>query len=208
MTNSTLASLNLEWDELVRATGAPPLSWQAFDALRGVDDLDQLLQRVRERPDDTLTALLTRGGDGDRLAWRVVFQAMLPKAVRLSRGSEERLTEAVSELWVAIAEYPLARRPRSIAANLAWTLQRRLSPPPAVAMLPTSPGPDADDTLSQARALGLIDAEHHRTLWLVYILGLTSAAAAAELGISADLVRYRCSRSVRRLAGHADLLAA
>ncbi len=208
MRSSTLVSLNFEWDELVQTAGAPPLAWQAFDALRGVGDLDQLLLRIRQHPDATLAALLTLGADGDRLAWRVVFQAMLPKAVRLSRGSEDRFAEAVSELWVAIAEYPLARRPRSIAANLAWTLQRRLSPPPTVAMVPASPGPDADHTLSEARALGLIDAEHHRTLWLVYVLGLTSAAAAQELGISAELVRYRCSRSVRRLAGRADLLAA
>lgn len=208
MTSSTLVSLNFEWDELVRTTGAPPLSWRGFEALRGADDLDQLLQSIRQRPDATLAALLTLGADGDRLAWRVVLQAMLPKAVRLSRGAEDRLTEAVSELWVAIAEYPLARRPRSIAANLAWTLQRRLSPPPVVAMMPACGDPDADQTLARARALGLIDAEHHRTLWLIYVLGLTSAAAAAELGISAELVRYRCSRSVRRLAGQADLLAA
>ena len=206
--SSTLVSLNFEWSELVHSVGAPPQTWQAFDALRGAGDLDQLLERARQRPDAIFTALLTLGADGDRLAWRVVFQAMLPKAVRLSRGSEDRLTEAVSELWVAIAEYPLARRPRSIAANLAWTLQRRLSPPPVVVMPTPSPGPDADHTLSQARALGLLDAEHHRTLWLVYVLGLTSAAAAAQLGISAELVRYRCSRSVRRLAGQAELLAA
>jgi DNA-directed RNA polymerase specialized sigma24 family protein len=208
VTSSTLVSLNFEWSELVHRVGVPPQTWQSFDALRGVADLDQLLERAGQRPDDTFAALLALGAGGDRLAWRVVFQAMLPKAVRLSRGSEERLAEAVSELWVAIAEYPLARRPRSIAANLAWTLQRQLSPPPVVGMPMASPGPDADHTLQHARALGLLDAEHHRTLWLVYILGLTSAAAAAELGISAELVRYRCSRSVRRLAGQAELLAA
>lgn len=205
--SATLVSLNSEWAELVR-DAPPPATWQEHDPLRGISSLDEVLERVRCEPDATLSALLSLGAGGDQLAWRAVFQAMLPKAVRLSRGREDRLTEAVSELWVAIADYPLARRPRSIAANLSWTLQRALAPTPVTLMVPTSPGPDADQTLGQARALGLIDAVHHQTLWLVYVAGMTSAAAAEELGISAELVRYRCSRSVRRLAGQAELLAA
>jgi DNA-directed RNA polymerase specialized sigma24 family protein len=139
---------------------------------------------------------------------------MLGKAVLLSAGSDERFAEAVSELWVAIAEYPLARRPRSIAANLAWRLRRRLATgagiavsPPVVSSEPTAE-PDAANTLAQARSLGLLDDRDHHTLWLVYVAGLSSARAGAELGISPELVRYRCSRSLRRLAAKAELLAA
>jgi DNA-directed RNA polymerase specialized sigma24 family protein len=205
--SATLASLNSEWAELGQA-GPPPDRWQGIDALSGIECLDGVLERIRQQPDAALGALLALGAGGDALAWRAAFQAMLPKAVRLSRGREDRLTEAVSELWLAIAEYPLARRPRSIAANLAWTVQRALAPAPVALMMPAVPGPDADDTLGQARALGLIDAVHHETLWLVYVVGLNSAAAAKKLGISPELVRYRCSRSVRRLAGRAELLAA
>lgn len=205
--SATLASLNSEWAELVQAS-PPPATWQERDPLQGIRSLDEVLEQIRQAPDATLSVLLDLGARGDQLAWRAVFQAMLPKAVRLSHGREDRLTEAVSELWVAIADYPLARRPRSIAANLSWTLQRALTPKPEALMVPTSPGPDADQTLGRARALGLIDAIHHQTLWLVYVAGMTSAAAADELGISAELVRYRCSRSVRRLAGQAELLAA
>jgi DNA-directed RNA polymerase specialized sigma24 family protein len=200
--------LNSEWIELERTSSTALRRWRDVVALCGARSLADVIEQIARRPDDTLAALLTLGAQGDRLAWRVVFQAMLPKAVRLSRGREDRLTEAVSELWVLIAEYPLNRRPRSIAANLAWSLQRRMTPSSLPTMMPIAAEPDADQTLSQARALGLIDAEHHRTLWLVYVEGLTSAAAGERLGISAELVRYRCSRSVRRLAGHAELLAA
>jgi DNA-directed RNA polymerase specialized sigma24 family protein len=206
--SAILVSLNSEWGELARTSDAQVARWRSADALRGAESLDQVLQRVRQAPDATLAVLLTLGASGDRLAWRVVLQAMLPKAVRLSAGREDRLMEAVSELWLAIAEYPLARRPHSIAANLAWTLHRRLAPTQTFLAQSVPVDVTADDTLAHARSLGLIDDEHHRVLWLVYVAGLTSAAAGRELGISAELVRYRCSRSVRRLAGQAELLAA
>ncbi len=209
MTNSTLLSLNSEWAELVAGTDAAVSGWaQCCPELAGAANLDQVLALAWSAPDAVLGALLRLGADGDTLARRAVLQAMLGKAVRLSGGRDERLAEAVSELWVAIAEYPLGRRPRSIAVNLAWTLHRRLARPKTVAAPIESAGPTAEGTLAQAHALGLIDDRAHRTLWLVYVAGLTSAKAAVELGTTPELVRYRCSRSLRRLASQAELLAA
>ena len=51
---------------------------------------------------------------------------MLGMVVRLCAGRPALLPEAISELWLAIVDYPLERRPRAIAANLAWTVRRAL----------------------------------------------------------------------------------
>lgn len=206
-----LAELNAEWRELVPASPATVAAWAtARPQLRPARDLDDLLDVIRRRPDEALAALLWIGRGGEPLAWRVVLQAMLGKTVLLCRARPDRFDEAVSELWLAIADYPLDRRPRSIAANLGWTLRRWLgeaSRSPELQPCVHDPGATAADTLATARTLKLIDAETHRTLWLVYVAGLTSARAAVELGTTAELVRYRCSRSLRRLAGHAVLLS-
>ncbi len=209
MSCSTVTALNAEWAELTRDTRPTVAGWrQRCTALTGADDLDDVLTGVRRAPDQVLASLLSWGAAGDRLAWRVVLQAMLGKAVLVGAGSDDRVAEAVSELWVVIAEYPLQRRPRSIAANLSWMLRRRLAPTPLVAPEPEVVEPGAGATLAHARRLGLLEAAEHELLWLVYVEGLTSASAAQALGVSAELVRYRCSRTLRRLADHASLLAA
>lgn len=209
---ATLTELNAEWTDLVAASSPTVAEWtRRHPSLRPARDLQQLLDAIRARPDAAMSALLTLGREGDPLAWRVVLQAMLGRVVVLCRARPDRFDETVSELWLAIAEYPLARRPRSIAANLSWTIRRTVtdpSPAPAPQASSVEPDTSAEETLSTARRLRLIDAETHRTLWLVYVAGLTSARAAAVLGITAELVRYRCSRSLRRLAGHAELLSA
>jgi DNA-directed RNA polymerase specialized sigma24 family protein len=139
-----------------------------------------------------------------------VLQAMLGMVVRSCAGRSELLPEAISELWLAIAEYPLERRPRAIAANLAWAVRRsvRCAPPPPPLPAPEPTGPDAADVLAQARQLRLIDELTHRTLWSVYVAGLTSQQAAVVLGTTAGAVRWRCSTALRRLARQAVLLAA
>lgn len=209
MTSAVLTRLNAEWQRLCRDCAPRVVTWTCESPpLQGCADLTDVLARLRADPDAVLTVLLRLGRRGDELAWRTVMQAMLGKAVCLSGGDDDRLAEAVSELWLLIAEYPLDRRPRSIAANLAWGLQRRLAPRP-VELLPSAPPRrEADETLREARSLGLLDEVSHRTLWLVYVQGLSSADAAGALGISPELVRYRCSRSLRRLSKQAELLAA
>jgi DNA-directed RNA polymerase specialized sigma24 family protein len=208
---ATLADLNAEWGVLVRSSDATVAAWAGrFSALDPAPDLAGLLDAIRDRPDAAMAALLAIGREGEPLAWRVVLQAMLGTVVLACRRRPDRFDEAVSELWLAIAEYPLERRPRSIATNLTWTLRRRLAEPALapVALPPVPQDASAEATLTTARRLRLIDADTHRTLWLVYVAGLTSARAAEELGTTPELVRYRCSRSLRRLARHADLLSA
>lgn len=208
----TLADLNAEWADLVPSTSATVAGWaRRRPALQPAESLDGLLEVIRQRPDAAMGALIAIGREGEPLAWRVVLQAMLGGLTGLCRRRPDRFDEAVSELWLAIAEYPLERRPRSIAANLHWTIRRWLAAPASDPLAPPSvpeQETSAEAALGAARSLRLIDAETHRTLWLVYVAGLTSARAAAELGTTPELVRYRCSRTLRRLARHADLLTA
>ncbi len=208
-----LAALNAEWHLICTR----PALWACGEPdLAGASSLAGVLALVRHRPDPVLAALLRIGAGGEPDAHRIVLQTMLGKLVLLCAGRPDLLPEAVSELWLAIVEYPLARRPRAIASNLAWTVHRRLPrplphhgwPEPEPAAPPPPETVDAASTLDQARALGLIDEPTHRTLWTVYVAGRTSAQAAADLGTTPELVRWRCSRALKRLASRAELLDA
>lgn len=205
-----LEALNTEWRALLSGPSGQPAEWTTTEpALAGAHDLDELLDLIRRSPDDVLAALLRLGSGGHPLAHRVVLQTMLGMVVRLCAGRPALVPEALSELWLAIVEYPLDRRPRAIAANLAWTVRRAVNAVPPPAPPPAEPyGPDAASVLADARSLGLIDEVTHRTLWTVYVAGLTSQQAAAVLGSTAGAVRWRCSSALRRLAGEARLLAA
>ncbi|HEY3548289.1 MAG TPA: hypothetical protein VGK17_19625 [Propionicimonas sp.] len=208
--NPALKALNSEWQALLATSTGQLADWTMTEpALLGADDLDGVLDLIRQHPDDVLGALLRLGSRGQPLAHRVVLQTMLGMVVRLCTGRPELLPEAISELWLAIADYPFERRPRAIAANLAWTVRRSLHTAPRPAPPPLEPHePDAASVLADARRLLLIDDVTHRTLWTVYVAGLTSQQAADVLGTTAGAVRWRCSRALRRLAGRARLLAA
>jgi hypothetical protein len=205
-----LDALNSEWQGLLPRSSRQLAEWTRNEpALTGADDLDGLLDLIRRHPDDVLAALLRLGATGHPLAHRVVLQTMLGMVVRCCAGRPALLPEAISELWLAIVDYPLERRPRAIAANLAWTVRRALhavqppAPPP-----PEPDEPDATSVLADARRLGLIDEVTHRTLWTVYVAGLSSQQAADALGTTAATVRWRCSTALRRLSREARLLAA
>jgi DNA-directed RNA polymerase specialized sigma24 family protein len=206
-----LAALNREWHELA---SRPVPDWGRTEPVLGVRDLAAVLGLIRECPDEVLAALLRLGRAGDPLAYRIVLQTMLGKLVRLCARRPPLLPEAISEMWLAIAEYPLDRRPRAIAANLAWTVHRRLPRPlpgrPVAERDSAEAAPEGSATavLTQARRLGLIDERTHRTLWTVYVAGLSSTQAATALGGTPESVRWRCSWALRRLASHADQLAA
>ncbi len=207
---AALDALNNEWKVLVSGSAGQLAEWTiAEPVLAGADDLAGLLCLIRQHPDEVLAALLRLGSAGHPLAHRVVLQTMLGMVVRLCAGRPPLLPEAISELWLAIVEYPLDRRQRAIAANLAWTVRRALRVAPSPAPPPQEPGsPDAASVLADARRLGLIDEVTHRTLWTVYVAGLSSQQAADVLGTTAATIRWRCSTALRRLAGRACLLAA
>jgi hypothetical protein len=106
-------------------------------ALRGLVDVDGLQAVVQllhstdvsaSSRDQLLVGLLEQAQDGDRLAGRVVLQAMLPAAVRLAQAitsrpdvlgdRDEACAVVLATLWQVIATYPVARRQDRVAANL------------------------------------------------------------------------------------------
>ncbi len=193
----TLRRLDAEWNCLSEAAG-----------------LVGSLAAVRNDPDAALLALLRRHAAGDGLAGRVVLQALLPKMVRMaSRDAAADLSDYLAALWERICTYPVAQRPRRVAANLALdTLKLVKARTRGVDSFgwaaPQGPeGWDAEDLLEAGERLGYIDATTRRTLRVVYVDGRSSRAAASELGMSSDSVRWRCSKGVRALRAHALDLA-
>lgn len=87
--------------------------------------------------DEILGALIGLFQAGHQLAGRVVLQSMLIKLGRITlrtRGTssdnawtEDRRHIAVAEFWDVLANYPLQRRPRKIAANLALDTLHRVT---------------------------------------------------------------------------------
>lgn len=200
----TLAALNDEWLDLQFDPAPDP--WRTSPALAGARTLGEVFARVRDDPDAVLLALLHHQSTGDRLAGRVVVQAMVPKLVLMAvRDPEATFDDHLAALWVRVATYPVARRPRRVAANLALDTLKSITSarPRAVASLPgvVVPDPLADATtvLDAGVRLGVIDGLTRRTLEVVYVDGRTSHAAADVLGVSADSVRWRCSKGVRAL---------
>jgi hypothetical protein len=135
--------LNREWALLcdsaagaaaVRAWATPCRAHAALDALSNVDGLHATVQLLQsdELPtgvrDGLLVGLLARAQDGDRLAGRVVLQAMLPAAVRMAQAitrrpdvlgdADEAFALVLAALWQVIATYPVAGRPVKVPGNL------------------------------------------------------------------------------------------
>lgn len=127
-------ALNAEWDDLGRdrllgAQGRSEISrWaRQHRPLRDCHTPADVLAAIRADPDPALAALIgihqTRrvaGTAGDHLAGRIVLQTMLGKVVTMAvRDRQHAVEDYVGQLWARIGSYPLARRPRRIAANLA-----------------------------------------------------------------------------------------
>ncbi len=223
-----VTGLNAEWERLVSRTERLP-GWAEQPALVGCGDLDAVLAAVRRAPDAVLLALLEATRAGDELAPRVVLQAMLPKMVLMARRDRwSGVADYVAQLWCVVVGYPVDRRRTKVAANLALDTLKQVTGDRHRG--PTSTSSDwlldeaqvdeawadrsaasrreAEELLASAHDLRLLDPETGAVLRAVYLDGLSSREAAARLGGSAEMVRYRCSRAVRRLAGHARELAA
>ena len=201
-------------------------------ALEGCRTPADVLARVRRDPDAVLLLLLRHATRGDAVAARVVLQALLPKAVLMAAADREApVDDYVAALWCAVVAYPVARRPSSVAANLALdtlkSVRRGRRPVPDLAVPPhlvvlaaerrpaqlvgsprPAADPDARSVLARACAYGLVDPLTRDLLRSVYADGLAGEAAADRYGLTQGALRSRCSRALRVLARHRDLLAA
>ncbi len=126
------AWLNAEWDALLVDPGVA--ADLAREPIAGYRDLASLLaacggdRSVDPGAADALLAQVVAAGlEGRTLAIRIALQrvlgALVQIAVRRARTSRGDRTALFDELcataWMFIASYPLARRPRFIAANIS-----------------------------------------------------------------------------------------
>lgn len=234
MTPNLVDRLNHEWAELVLEDADILSVWaQACRPLASCRSLDQVLQAVREAPDEVLGFLVQRCQLGDKTAGRTVLQSMLGKLVKMSYtgvASQEpnALNDLVTHMWCQIALYPLASRPVRVAANLAldtlkaahrdWRSGTEVPVPTATVIssldaeqLSTSRNtPSAEALIDAAERLGLITHTTRDILVAVYgPEGLTGDLAAERWSCSPAAIRTRCREAVKgRLAPHVDQLLA
>ncbi|MGI3785753.1 MAG: RNA polymerase sigma factor [Janthinobacterium lividum] len=232
---AVLRQMDVEWSALQQdeQAGATCRRWGAGSRpLTGCTRPAEVLGRVATAPDVVLGHLLAESAAGERLAGRVVLQALLPKVVRMAAVDPAAgVDEYVTAMWCEIASYPLARRPVSVAANLALdtlkAVRRERHPaadvatPPHLVVLAADRRPgqvvgspsrsagrlDVLEVLAQARHHRLVDPATGDLLHSVYAEGLSGESAARRHGLSPGAVRTRCSRAVKVLAEHAVLLA-
>jgi hypothetical protein len=113
--------------------------WGASEPLfDGVRSLGALVERINERgraeESDAIILVLLRHAAEDDLAARTVLQAMMPAIKNLTSkfstcgawSSEETAAVVVGAMWERIRTYPIERRPRKVAANLALDTRQRV----------------------------------------------------------------------------------
>jgi DNA-directed RNA polymerase specialized sigma24 family protein len=214
-------SLLEDFESLAGSSTALVSAWADRHAvLSGCQDLPAVLAAIPSDPDAVLAALLQEVAEGCRVAPRVVLRAMLPKMIVMARRDPTAsLEDYLAHLWLRISTYPLNRRPRRIAANLALDTLKAVKADQAPLVVPVAELDDdrawhePTDDLSARRLLRaavdlrLIDPTTHATMVNVYADGLPEAEVAARHRVTSTTVRRRCNRGIRVLAAHATRLA-
>jgi DNA-directed RNA polymerase specialized sigma24 family protein len=226
MSCDPVRSLDREWEQLARGSLRQRLGvWAGSEpTLAPFTDAQGLIRFLRGGAspvdkDRLLRALVAIARD-DRLAARVVLEAVMPGLKRLveratfdERDREELWSLVLAHAWQQIRGYPLERRPAKIAANLILETrrqalaefrrerQRRYDEPPTPAdHVPVPPPPrGVDEVLNSAVRAGAISGVEAELILRTRIDGLTVVEAAAELGVPYMRVYMRRQRAERRL---------
>ncbi|GAB3624749.1 hypothetical protein GCM10027418_28340 [Mariniluteicoccus endophyticus] len=204
-------ALTLEWERLTVTLVPTVCGWsRRHDALAGCVTGDDVLAALSRSSDATLRALLAEDRAGCPHAARVVLQGLLGRITAAAHADGRApVDDYVAQLWLEIRAAEHVRR--GIAAALvrravAAVANQHDGPPPADGPAPVDLR--AHRVLRAARELGLIDDETLVLLAGVYAEGRTSHEVAAARAVTPEVVRRRCSRAVRHLAAHRDLLLA
>jgi DNA-directed RNA polymerase specialized sigma24 family protein len=200
-------------------------AWREIEpALAAFQSPAGLVRFLREpgagaRKDEILCALLARAR-GEPLAGRVVLEAVLPGLKNIAgrllvdvRDREELWSVLLACAWEQIRTYPVARRPRRVAANLLFDCLRgtltalahaRRDPaalaselPHELEAAPTQEGVDA--LLDRAVGAGALSRNEAELLLATRTDGVSLRAFAQAEGSSFVMVRQRRSRAERRL---------
>jgi hypothetical protein len=230
-------ALDREWSELVRTDRGTAKRWAGrHPALAPYRSLEDILSIAKLHSDAVLAALLIEVSVGDRLAGRVILQALVGRMVRMAqRDPRSSIDDYLARLWCVINSYPLSRRPVRIAANLSldtlkavsqdqrWFARGEVTLLPSTELLEEllesarldgtpcdSPNPvdlEVRRVLEAGSLMHLIDDSDAALLQSIYAEGVSGDRAARRFHTSAGAVRVRCSYAVRQLAAHAVELA-
>jgi len=219
-------ALDREWQQLARASLPAHLrAWALHEpALAPFADPERLIRFLRgpasaEAKDELLRPLL-RVARHEPLAARVVLQALMPGLKRLSARAlldasewDELWELLLAHAWERIRRYPLARRPRRIAANvLLDTLHRTLREldrerrrrrrGDVDAAVPV-PVPDRRAEIARllrhAVSAGAISQLEARIIFAARIERSSLTELAGEEGLAYNVLRVRLQRAERRL---------
>lgn len=215
MSDSPKAPVAAHWDQWwssVALSPAPEVAtWAAIHPLltrcRTADDI---LPHVA---DDSVAVFLLRAAQaGSQLAGGIVVQAMIPRLIRLAaRDRRATFDDYLGEAWLVVAKFPTARA-NAVLTNLALDTLKQVSRQRARTLrevptdaVPDSPATSNDAMPSSAELIdlavrrGLVRPANVAPLRAVYQRGLSGAEAAKELGMSHDMLRYRCSQAIKSM---------
>lgn len=234
---SVLDQLDVEWRRTASDPAAAHHLADVLAAAGGVRTLGDVERYVRgsgpAEADRVLVALAARAVEGDDLAARVLLQLLMPGARRLARtwwalgDADEREAAAVAATYDRIKRYPLARRPRRIAANIlmdaasdlrraARAAQAPVAPSDVTDLLhgrphaPPSPHPDLElvDALADAVGRGLVSAGDAELIAVSRIGGTSLREVARRRGAKLRTLQWRRKRAEAVLAGAGAAAAA
>ena len=201
--------------------------WQEREpALARFADVAALIRFMRARgshaqKDAVLCALLV-WAKHEPIGARVVLEAVRPGllnlSARIARSARERdevWAMMLLAIWEGIRCYPLARRPRRVAANLlldtmhrtlvelgresAWRAAWSFSGQESDSEAPQEIDRDLDGLLERARRAGAVSAEEGELILSSRIDGVELAELARSAGISYGAMKMRRQRAERRL---------
>jgi DNA-directed RNA polymerase specialized sigma24 family protein len=220
-------ALELDWRLVAESRAAKDAlrRWADDPTLRGLRTFDDVLARTARGVDksaaNAVLGALIRRARTDPVAARVVLQALTPGltnvARRLGAGFDSDVAaDVVTAALERIRDYPYARRPHAIAANVTldvlMTVRRsgdggrdggwrvRPVPPERLERVADEPamsahaGPDARDVLAAAKASG-VDARQVGVVADAVLDRTSLAEAAARAGISRKAMKSRRDRA-------------
>jgi hypothetical protein len=231
MTN-VIAMLDRDWRQLSSDRVAARRLRSVCRIAGGAASLGDVERYVRRsgpaEADRVLLALVARASDGDALAARVLLQLLLPGTRNLARrwwalgDDDERSAAAVAAVYGRIRNYPLARRPGRVAANVLMDASRDMrSALPHTTAIPipdlggmdegvhrhsgsdeagTHPGVELTEVLCDAVYEGVLKAADAELIARSRIAGHRLADLAVDCGIPERTLFAHRQRAERILA--------
>jgi hypothetical protein len=224
-----LSALDAEWTRIASTPAArrAVAAWGATQpALRGLVDLDDVLERRRDRRHErAVLAALAALAASDPLAARTLLQALLPGIVRLAitAGYDDRdaSAEMVALAWERIRTYPSARA-GSVAGNVLLDVKkwyrrhRSIDAPRSTAQQPPRVLPPADagrarsaedEAMDRVAFADLVAAQKQavgsrnlRVVVRAHVEGVPLAELAAEEDLTVRALTMRRWRTEQKLA--------